>query len=65
LSGYAGTDFVIFAGFDWHRLAEATAEMAEHARRLGIWVVADSAALTSRTVRGKPMARNNLVEMMH
>ena len=33
-SGYAGADFESFAGFDWDRLGEATAEMAEYARRL-------------------------------
>jgi deaminated glutathione amidase len=49
LSGYAGTDFETFAGFGWDRLAEATAEMAEHARRLGIWVVAGSAHRLSGT----------------
>jgi deaminated glutathione amidase len=27
LSGYAGTDLETFAGFDWDRPAEATAEM--------------------------------------
>ena len=43
LSGYAGSDFETFAGFDWDRLGEATAEMAEYARRLGIWVVVGSA----------------------
>ena len=39
LSGYAGTEFESFAGFDWAELRAATAEVAEHARRLGIWVV--------------------------
>jgi deaminated glutathione amidase len=43
LSGYAGTDFETFAGFDWAGLAEATSMLAEHARRLGIWLVAGSA----------------------
>jgi len=43
LSGYAGIDFEGFAGFDWDRLGAATAEMADRARRLGIWVVAGSA----------------------
>jgi deaminated glutathione amidase len=43
LSGYAGTDFETFAGFDWDRLSEAIAEIAEHARQLGIWVVVGSA----------------------
>ena len=39
LSGYAGTDFETFAGFDWDRLHEATAEIAEHARQLRMWAV--------------------------
>jgi deaminated glutathione amidase len=43
LSGYAGTDFETFAGFDWDRLAEAAAAVADHAGRLGIWAVAGSA----------------------
>lgn len=43
LSGYAGMDFGSFAGFDWERLAEATAEVAQCARRLGVWVVIGSA----------------------
>jgi deaminated glutathione amidase len=43
LSGYAGTDFETFAGFDWDRLSEAIAEIAEYARQLGIWVVVGSA----------------------
>ena len=34
LSGYAGTDFETFVGFDWDRLRDATAEIAEHARQL-------------------------------
>src|SRR5260370_27768827 len=50
LSGYAGTDFETFAGFDWDRLGEATAEVAQHARQLGIWAVvgSGSAALPLR-----------------
>jgi predicted amidohydrolase len=43
LSGYAGTDFETFAGFDCDRLGEATAEVAQHARQLGIWAVVGSA----------------------
>jgi deaminated glutathione amidase len=43
LSGYAGMDFESFAGFDWGRLQEATAEVAGCARQLGIWVVLGSA----------------------
>jgi predicted amidohydrolase len=43
LSGYAGSDFDSFAGFGWDRLAGATAEVAECARQLGVWVVIGSA----------------------
>ncbi|HUZ52749.1 MAG TPA: carbon-nitrogen hydrolase family protein [Streptosporangiaceae bacterium] len=43
LSGYAGTDFETFEGFDWTGLSEAAAEIAGHARRLGMWVVLGSA----------------------
>jgi predicted amidohydrolase len=42
LSGYAGTDFGSFAGFDWDQLRQATAEVLRQARRLGIWVVLGS-----------------------
>ena len=43
LSGYAGTDFASFAGFGWDQLHDATADTAEHARELGMWVVLGSA----------------------
>jgi deaminated glutathione amidase len=43
LSGYAGTDFPTFGGFDWDRLDRATEELREHARTLGIWTVVGSA----------------------
>jgi deaminated glutathione amidase len=43
LSGYAGTDFETFTGFDWDTLARATAGIQERARELGIWVAAGSA----------------------
>jgi deaminated glutathione amidase len=43
LSGYAGTDFETFAGFGWDQLKAAVYDIAEHARQLGIWVVAGSA----------------------
>ncbi|HLI02158.1 MAG TPA: carbon-nitrogen hydrolase family protein [Acidimicrobiales bacterium] len=42
LSGYAGTDFDRFDGFDWERLAAAHEEVADEARRLGVWVVLGS-----------------------
>lgn len=43
LSGYAGTDFATFAGFDWAGLRQATSEVLESARRSRIWVVLGSA----------------------
>src|SRR6202034_4269650 len=43
LSGYAGTDFDSFADFDWDRLADATAQVADQARQLHLWVVVGSA----------------------
>jgi predicted amidohydrolase len=43
LSGYAGSDFASFDGFDWDLLKAATLEVLRHARRLGIWVVLGSA----------------------
>lgn len=43
LSGYAGTDFPSFDGFDWETLRQATAAIARLARELGVWVVLGSA----------------------
>jgi deaminated glutathione amidase len=43
LSGYAGTDFETFDGFDWPGLAAATETVLGHARELGLWVVLGSA----------------------
>jgi deaminated glutathione amidase len=43
LSGYAGTDFATFAGFDWDALELATDRVRERAGALGIWVAAGSA----------------------
>jgi deaminated glutathione amidase len=43
LSGYAGTDFESFAGFDWDELDRATSEVLRCARQVGIWVVLGSA----------------------
>lgn len=43
LSGYAGVDFESFEHYEWDRLATATAEIADEARRLGLWVVLGSA----------------------
>jgi deaminated glutathione amidase len=43
LSGYAGTDFDSFAGFDWDELSRATSAVLACAREAGIWVVLGSA----------------------
>ncbi len=43
LSGYAGTDFDTFDGFDWDGLADATDQVLESARELGMWLVVGSA----------------------
>jgi deaminated glutathione amidase len=43
LSGYAGTDFEGFAGYDWAALDRATSRVRECAAALGIWVAAGSA----------------------
>jgi deaminated glutathione amidase len=43
LSGYAGTDFATFDGFDWETLRQATGDIVRLAAELGIWVVLGSA----------------------
>ena len=43
LSGYAGTDFETFTGYDWDALDRATDRVREYAGELGIWVVTGSA----------------------
>jgi deaminated glutathione amidase len=43
LSGYAGTDFTAFAGFDWGALRSALAEVLDCARAAGMWIVVGSA----------------------
>ncbi len=49
LSGYAGSDFESFDGFDWERLAEGSRRVVDEAGRLGIWVIVGSShALTGR-----------------
>lgn len=42
LSGYAGTDFASFEGFDWSLLKECTEEVLNMARELRVWVVLGS-----------------------
>ncbi len=43
LSGYAGSDFDTFQGFDWDGLQHATDRVLDLARQLGIWVILGSA----------------------
>jgi deaminated glutathione amidase len=43
LSGYAGVDVASLDGLDWEHLRASTREVADHARRLGIWTVVGSA----------------------
>jgi len=42
LSGYAGTDFESFAGYDWGLLKEQTQRIMKLAGELGIWVILGS-----------------------
>jgi predicted amidohydrolase len=42
LSGYVGTDFPNFDGYDWGLLREETEEIMSLAARLGLWVVLGS-----------------------
>jgi predicted amidohydrolase len=43
LSGYAGTDFATFTGYDWDALDRAADRVRACAGELGIWVVSGSA----------------------
>jgi predicted amidohydrolase len=43
LSGYAGTDFESFAGFDWAALRSATVDLLGLAGEIGLWAVVGSA----------------------
>ena len=42
LSGYVGTDFPTFDGYDWGRLKEETLRTMDLAGELGLWVVLGS-----------------------
>ncbi len=42
LSGYVGTDFPNFAGYDWDLLKEETQKIMALAKELGLWVVLGS-----------------------
>lgn len=43
LSGYAGTDFTTFEGYDWALLRAETARLRELAKKLRLWLVLGSA----------------------
>ncbi|MFC7340322.1 carbon-nitrogen hydrolase family protein [Saccharopolyspora griseoalba] len=43
LSGYAGTDFAGFDGYDWTHLRRATEQVMATAAELGVWVVLGTA----------------------
>ena len=43
LSGYIGTDFSSFDGFDWQLLKEETAKITQLTGKLKLWVVLGSA----------------------
>jgi predicted amidohydrolase len=42
LSGYAGTDFKSYRGFDWPRLETATRHVLDVAKQCGVWVILGS-----------------------
>jgi predicted amidohydrolase len=42
LSGYAGSDFTSYRGFDWQLLESCTRQVLDAARDLGIWVILGS-----------------------
>jgi len=42
LSGYAGTDFASYRGFDWPRLEAATLHILDVAKQTGLWVILGS-----------------------
>jgi predicted amidohydrolase len=60
LSGYVGTDFPSFAGFDWDLLREETEKIMALAQQLGLWVILGSThRLTpDRDIRGQAPDRN-------
>ncbi len=55
LSGYVGTDFPSFAGYDWELLKEETLKIMALASKLGLWVVLGSThRLTpDKSIRGQ------------
>ena len=52
LSGYVGTDFSSFAGFDWTLLGRETRRIMSHAGELKLWVVLGSVHESAES--GKP-----------
>lgn len=51
LSGYPGTDFPSFRGYDWSRLRRETERLREKAAALGVWLVLGSAHFLDRKTR--------------
>lgn len=56
LSGYAGTEFKSWDGYDWRRLEEETLAICGAARSAGVWVVLGS----SHRLTGKHLPHNSL-----
>jgi predicted amidohydrolase len=56
LSGYAGTDFESFEGFDWHLLKECTQKVLHLSRILKLWVILGS----THRLTGKHKPHNSL-----
>jgi predicted amidohydrolase len=52
LSGYAGSDFTSFSGYDWSRLRRETSLLRELTKELGIWLLLGSSHFLDR--RTKP-----------
>ena len=51
LSGYAGTDFASFDGFDWDLLRKETARLRELAADLRIWLILGSTHFLDQTTK--------------
>ncbi len=56
LSGYAGSEFPSYKGFDWDLLHDATERVLEEAKRLKVWVILGS----SHRLTGRRKPHNSL-----
>ena len=56
LSGYAGSEFRSYRGFDWELLGQATERVLEAAKRLKLWVILGS----SHRLTGRHKPHNSL-----